>query len=92
LESPFGLAQVQTWAAVPTWALLTESVAFFTGRVLSAETVVLGGEDLIEFFDEYEKFVAVFLYGDEGAELLYAIAVSFVHWETTGSIKPSREV
>jgi hypothetical protein len=76
----------------PTWARLTESVAFFAGSFLSAEAVVFGGEDLIEFFDEYEKFVAVFLYGDEGTEFLYAIAVSFVHREKTGSIKTSREV
>lgn len=70
----------RAWA-VPIWTLLSESVAFFAGRFLSAEAVVLGGKDSIEFFNEYEESVAVFLYGDEGTEFLDAIAVGFVHRE-----------
>jgi hypothetical protein len=73
-------------AAVPIWVLLSESVAFFAGRFLSAEAVVLGGKDFIEFFDEYEESVAVFFYGDEGAEFLYAIAVGFVHREKQAAL------
>jgi len=51
-------------------------------EVIYFEAVVFGGEDSIELFDENEKSAPVFFYGDEGAELLNAIAVRFVHRET----------
>jgi len=51
-------------------------------EVIYFEAVVFGGEDSIEIFDENEKSAPVFFNGDEGAELLNAIAVRFVHRET----------
>lgn len=48
-------------------------------QVIYFEAIVFGGEDCIELFDENEKSALVFFYGDEGAELLNAIAIRFVH-------------
>jgi hypothetical protein len=56
-------------------------------QVIYFEAIVFGGEDCIELFDENEKSAPVFFYRDEGAELLNANAVRFVHRETGSQLK-----
>jgi len=43
------------------------------------KTVVFGGQDSIEFFNEGEEFVSILFYGDQRAQFVNAITVGFVH-------------
>src|ERR1700739_3302523 len=44
-----------------------------------AQAVILGRQDAIELFYQGEKFTPVFFDRDKGAQVLNAIAITFVH-------------
>jgi hypothetical protein len=51
------------------------------------QAVVFGGQDSIELFDENEKLVPIFFHGDERAQFVNAVAVSFIHRRNWQSLK-----
>ena len=74
LEAPFKLRRnKRPLRTQPKLTLL------FIIQIVVQKTVVLGGQNLVELFNEDQELFPIFFQRDQQAEFLNTIAISFVH-------------